>query len=92
MLTKYYSGDKSKKNGMGGAFSTHESERRGAYRVSVWRPEGKRPLGSPRRIRDDNIKKDLQEVRREDIVWIDLAQDRDRLRALVRAIMNIRVQ
>ena len=66
-------------------------ERRGVYRVLVGEPEGKRPLGKPRRRWEDSIKIGLQEVRCEGIDWIDLAQDRDRWRALVNAVMNLRV-
>jgi len=66
-------------------------ERRGVYRVLVGKPEGKRPLGRPRRKWEDNIKIDLQEVGCGGMDWIDLAQNRDRLRALVTAVMNLRV-
>ena len=52
---------------------------------------GKRPLGRPRRRWEDNIKMDLQEVEWVDMHWIDLAQDRDRWRALVNAVMDLRV-
>ena len=55
------------------------------------KPEGKRPLGRPRRTWEDNIEMDLQEVGCLCMDWIDLAQDRDRLRALVNAVMNFRV-
>ena len=55
------------------------------------KPEGKKPLGRPRRRWDDNIKIDLQEVGCGDRNWIELAEDRDRLRALVNAVMNLRV-
>ena len=55
------------------------------------KPEGKRPLGRPRRSWEDNIKMDLQEVAGGGMDWIDLAQDRDRWRALVTAVMNLRV-
>jgi hypothetical protein len=65
-------------------------EKRGAYRILVGRPEGRRPLGRPRRRWEDNIKMDLQEVG-WDMDWIDLAQDRDRWRAVVNAVMNLRV-
>ncbi|KAJ4448971.1 hypothetical protein ANN_00363 [Periplaneta americana] len=66
-------------------------ESRNAYRVLVGRPEGKRPLGRPRRKWEDNIKMDLREVGYDDRDWINLAQDRDRWRAYVRAAMNLRV-
>ncbi|KAJ4429478.1 hypothetical protein ANN_21647 [Periplaneta americana] len=66
-------------------------ESRNAYRVLVGRPEGKRPLGRPRRRWEDNIKMDLREVGCDDRDWINLAQDRDRWRAYVRAAMNPRV-
>jgi hypothetical protein len=54
-------------------------------------PEGRRPLGRPRRRWEDNIKMDLREVGWEGMDWINLAQDRDRWRALVNAVMNLRV-
>jgi len=56
---------------------------RGIYRVLVGRPEGKRPLGRPRRRWDDNIKSDLQEVGCGGMDWIELAQDRDKWRTLI---------
>ena len=65
--------------------------RRGVYRVLVGNPEGKRSLGRPRRRWEDNIKMDLQEVGCGGMGWIELAQDRDRWRALVTAVMNLRV-
>ncbi|KAJ4428760.1 hypothetical protein ANN_25753 [Periplaneta americana] len=61
------------------------------YRVLVGRPEGKRPLGRARRRWEDNIKMDLREVEYDERDWINLAQDRDRWRAYVRAAMNLRV-
>ena len=61
------------------------------YRVLVGKPEGKGPLGRPRRRWGDNIKMDLQEVRCGGMNWIELAQDRDRWRELVNVVMNIRV-
>jgi len=64
-------------------------EGRGVYRVLVGKPEGKRPLGRPRCRWEDNIKMDLQEVECKGMDWIELAQDRDR--ALVNAVMNLRV-
>jgi len=66
-------------------------ERRGVYRVLVRKPEGKRPLGRHRRRWKDNTKMDLQEVECGGLDWIKLAQDRDRWRALVSTVMNLRV-
>jgi hypothetical protein len=66
-------------------------ERRGAYRALVGKPEGRRPLGRPRRRWEDNIKMDLREVGWGSMDWINLAQDRDRWRSLVNAVMNLRV-
>ena len=62
-------------------------ERRGVYKILVGKPEGKRPLGRPRRRWEDNI----QEVGCEGMEWIELVQDTERWRALVTAVMNIRV-
>jgi len=64
-------------------------EGRGEYRVLVGKPEGKRPLGRPRRGWEDNIKMDLQEVGCGGMDWIELAQDRHRCLALVIAVMNL---
>jgi len=66
-------------------------EERGVYRVLVGKPEGKRPLGRPRRRWVDNNMMDLQEVGCGYMDWIGLAQDRDRWRTLVSAVMNLRV-
>jgi hypothetical protein len=67
-------------------------EVRGAYNILVGRPEGRRPLGSPRRRWEDNIKMDLGEIGfGGDVDWIHWAQDRDRWRALVNTVMNLRV-
>jgi len=70
---------------------TRMGEEKGVYRVLVGKPEGKRPLGRPRRRWLDNIRKDLQEVGCGYGDWIGLAQDRDRWRTLVSAVMNLRV-
>jgi len=64
---------------------------RGVYRVLLGKPEGKRPLGGPRRRWVDNIGMDLQEVGCEYMDLIGLAQDRDRWRKLVSVVMNFRV-
>ena len=66
-------------------------ERGGVYRVLVGIAEGKRLLGRPRRRWEDNIKTYLQEVGCRGMDWIDLAQDRDSWRALVNAVMKLRV-
>jgi hypothetical protein len=64
---------------------------RGVCRVLVGKPEGKRPFGKPRHRWEDNIRMDLQEVGCGGMGWLELAQDRDRWRALVNAVMNLRV-
>jgi hypothetical protein len=66
-------------------------EGRNVYRVLVGKPEGKRPLGRPRRRWEDGIKMDLREIGWGGVEWIHLAQDRDRWRAVVNAVMNLRV-
>jgi len=66
-------------------------ESRGVYRILVGKPEGKRQLGGPRRRWEDTIKMYLQEVGCGGMVWIDLTRDKDRWRALVKAVMNLRV-
>ena len=66
-------------------------ERRGVYRVLVWKPEGKRPLGRPRCRWEDNIKMGLQDVGCGGMDWIQLAQDRERWQALVNAVMKVQV-
>jgi hypothetical protein len=66
-------------------------EKRNAYRLLVGKPEGKRPLGRPRRRWMDNIRMALGEVGWSDVDWIGLAQDRNRWRALVNSVLNLRV-
>jgi hypothetical protein len=63
----------------------------GAYNILVGKPEGRRPLGRPRRRWEDNIKTDLREIGFGDVDWIRLARVRDRWRALVNTVMNLRV-
>ena len=69
----------------------HMGEGRGVHRVLVGKPERKRPLGRPRHTWEDNIKMDLQEVEGGCGDWMELAQDRDRWRALVSTVRNLRV-
>ena len=69
----------------------HMGEGRGMHRFLVGKPEGKRPLGRPRRRWEDNIKMDLQEVGGGFGDWMELAQDRDRWRTLVSTVRNFRV-
>ena len=64
---------------------------KGVYRVLVGKPEGKRPMGRPRRRWEDDIKMDLQDVGGSYEDWMELAQDRDRWRALVSTVMNLGV-
>jgi hypothetical protein len=75
---------------VGWTCGTH-GEGRGAYRVLVGRPEGKRPLGRPRRRWEDNIKMDLEDIGIYGANWIRLAQDRVQWRAFVNTVMNFRV-
>jgi hypothetical protein len=77
-------------------FMTHETyctlhEKRNAYILLVGKPEGKRPLRRPRRRWVDNIRIDLDEMGWGDVVWIGLAQDRNRWKALVNSVLNLRV-
>ena len=69
----------------------HMGEGRGVHRVLVGKPEGKRPLGRPRRRWEDNIKMDLQDVGGGCGDWMELAQDRESSWALVSTVMNFRV-
>jgi hypothetical protein len=66
-------------------------EERNVYKVLVEKPEGRRPLGRPRRRWEDGIRMDLREIGLGGVDWIRLAQDRDRWRAVVSAVMNLRV-
>jgi hypothetical protein len=66
-------------------------EERKTYKVLVGKPEGKRPFGRPRRRWEDGIRMDLREIGLWGVDWIRLAQNRDRWRAVVSAVMNLRV-
>jgi hypothetical protein len=66
-------------------------EKRNVYRLLVGKPEGRRPLGRPRRRWLDNIRMDLVDVECGDVDWIGLAQDRDRWKALVNSVLYLRV-
>jgi hypothetical protein len=66
-------------------------DKRNAYRILVGKPEGKRPLGRQRRRLVDNSKMDLREIGWDGMDWIDLVQDRDRWKALVNTVINLRV-
>ena len=90
LLTQYCAGGKIEKNEMGGACGAY-GEGRGVHRVLVGKPEGKRLFGRPRRIWDDDIKMDLQEVGCGGTDWFDLAQERNKWRELVNAVMDLRV-
>jgi hypothetical protein len=70
---------------------TRMGERRGVYRVLVWRSEGKRPLGRPRRMWEDNTEMELREIGIDEANWIRLAQDRVRWWGFVNTVMNVRV-
>jgi hypothetical protein len=75
---------------MGGPYSTN-GEKRNSYWLLVGKPEGNRPLGRPRRRWVDNIRMDLGEVGWGDVNCIGLAQERNRWRALVNSVLNLRV-
>jgi len=79
------------KNTMSGSCSTY-GEEKGVYRILAGKPEGKRPLGRTRHRWEDNIKMDFKGSRMRGMDWIALAQDRDRWRAFVHMVMNLRVQ
>jgi hypothetical protein len=66
-------------------------EKRTAYKILVGKSEGKRPLGRPRRRWEDSVKMDFRDIGWGDMDWIDLAEDRDQWRALVKTVMNLRI-
>jgi hypothetical protein len=70
---------------------SRNGEKRNAYRILVGKPEGKRPVGRPRRRWLDNIKVDLREIEWDGVDWIDVAQDRDQWRPLVNTVLNLRI-
>jgi hypothetical protein len=70
---------------------TRMEEKRSAYRILVGKQEGKKPLGRPRRRLVDNIKMALRELGWDGVDWIDVAQDRDRWKALVNTVLSLRV-
>ena len=90
LLTQYCAGDKIETNEMSWACGTY-GWGEGVYRVLLGKPEGRRPLRRPRRRWADNIRMDLQEVGCGYMDWIGLAQDRDRWRTLVSAVMKLGV-
>jgi hypothetical protein len=75
----------------GAGYVARMEEGRGVYRVLVGRPEGKRPLGRPRRRWEDSIKMDLREIETDGVNWIQLAQDRVQWWTCVITVMNLRV-
>jgi hypothetical protein len=75
---------------MGKACSTH-GENRNAYRILVGKPEGRRPLGRPRRRRADSIKIDFRKIGWVGVEWVNLTQDRNLWRVLVNTVMNLLV-
>jgi hypothetical protein len=75
---------------VGGACGTH-GEDRDVYKVLVGKPEGRRPLGRPRRRWEDGMRMDPKEIGLVGVDWLRLSQDRDRWRAVVSAVMNLRV-
>jgi hypothetical protein len=90
LRTPYHEGDQIKKSKVGRNCGSH-GVRRSAYVVSVGKPEGKRPLGRPRPKLEDNIKMSLTEFSCEDVIYIKLAENRDKCQAVVKAAMNTRV-
>jgi hypothetical protein len=76
---------------MGTEYNTHRNKTN-EYRVLFRNPEGKRPLGRPRRKWEDNVGTDLEDMGWDSMDWIDLAEDRDQWHAIVNTVMNIRLQ
>jgi hypothetical protein len=86
--TKHSGNDQVKEDEMCRVRSTNGGDQ---YRILVGKPEGKRPLGRPRRRWVDNIKIDVREIGWDGMDWIELAQDKDQWRSLVNTVMNLRV-
>jgi hypothetical protein len=82
--------DQIKEDDIGGACNTHGKNEK-YINILVGKPDGKRPLGRPKRRWEDNIWVDLGEMSWEGMEWIHMAQDRDQLRAIVNTVMNLRV-
>jgi serine/threonine protein kinase HipA of HipAB toxin-antitoxin module len=78
-------------DGFSGTTKARMGEERNVYRVLMGKPEGKKPLGRPRRRWEDRIRMDLREIDWGSVDWIKLAQDRDRWRAVVNTVMNLLV-
>jgi hypothetical protein len=87
---KYYWGDQVKEDEMR-RHVTRVGEIRNAYKIFVGKPEGKRPLGKPRRRWKNNNRMNLRERRWESVDWIHLAENRDQWRAVVNTVMNLRL-
>jgi hypothetical protein len=91
LLTGYYSSDQIKKRTRWPGHVARVWEKRDACRVLVGKFKRKRPIGRPRHVWEGSIKTDLKEIGWEDVGWIDLAEDRDDRRILVKMVINLRI-